>query len=702
MTPTLPSQSRSGKSSVSVKEKTVTAEYRPKAIASASIAKRKEHIAEASQAHLSGRRAEAWLREWDKGVKASRMHALEAFVGLHQESNCCTMEADLGDAAPLLFTRILSWFRLSYKALKEKKSGGGVSSSQGAPSRASPSVSPANSRGNARGFDSRATSAEKRTTTPAYSTGTRSTGKPGSATDAMSAQQFDGAVSGSRLMSTVGNRTPLLLTVQAMIIFSRGASYMTQLVEAGIAGALTDCLECGTQPHSLTIGTGDTASAYRLLTLEERRHVVLLLLYLSNGGRVYREMICEEEGLVHMFHALQREETEEMCLMMTELFIQLGQGNPRIAPLIHNGLVRLILCHCRRRGATGRVTDATKDGGSSCIAEAEREISRRLASYSGLERTVSDHVAFHAARALHFLQITAEEHHFAQCQSGKALPGVHVSVDMVPVVGLRLNATASSTGMETYTASDPLIADLSYPEFLDALLYLTLHDNTRFRVEGSELLALAAKNIQLTRSILSRCFEVLDDDILNITDEDDIERITRRQRLQLSCGRAAVQVILSKPMSDERKSLIMKFVALHGAHISLLKYLRLSDSGDSAAVHDCCRALQIIARASHAQQRMELQHVHLKNFSPLLQVGQIIRDAIGDSLYQALLHDELTEEESFDILRSAKTTKLLSRRSIIEENNFTPEKETDPGAAGSEAAVTVEAENATSAPIASV
>lgn len=704
------------------------------------------------------------------------------------------------------------------------------------------------------------------------------------------------------------SRSALLLLLQAIIIFVRGLSFMTQFVESGVGSMLTDCLECGTQSYPLVEGAPLVPSPFHLLTKSERKHVVLLLLYLANTGRVYRELICDETGLVKLFHALQRERDEDIGILLTELFTSLGHGHPRMAPAIHSGLIRVILFHCQVRGKrsvspagtaggvgavvsngsfpvflsfsttlasstaskevgekvgeemqegsgtsfpgfsltgktpthrrgvvdpsaqavvhpdgnsglpliisegrgkrveekekkkdsyhpwnadstipvslpfpTGtaitlsngtnlanRISPQRERGGPICshgLQKEETDLSSYLHHYHHhyypycspeamelLERTVSDQITFHTARTLHYLQITREEQHFALCQSGRAgFPGAGgISMDLVPIVGLSLpvgvsandappiewerpethgggpgsswRASRTSTCMEgglhgreedgkagekkgvsRHQASSlhPHFAELHFTEFLDALMYLTLHENTRFRVEGSELLALAAKNLKLTRPILTRCFEILDNDMLSIADEDDKARIARRQRLQLSCGRAAVQIILSKPMSEERKTLIIHYVALRGAHLSILKYLRLSDSSDAAAVHDCCKALQLIARASHAQQRAELQQMqhsshwmhsgddddgddgeedHEKQegshsspasaakistvssiggtLSPILQMGFVIHDTIGDHLYQVLLHEELSEEESFAILRAAKSRKL--------------------------------------------
>lgn len=966
-----------------------------------SYRQRRTYALIATDANLSGKRAEKWLCMWDKGGTEMRRNILEAFIYLHHDSNAATIESDLGSAASLLFTRFTSWMRLSYKTLH---SGRGATNGRSAASFETKSTQ---STGTASLRSAVGKNVfEKRISHPFSGTGTASMPRvsgaaaPNRGLPLRAPQSFgaggqegvvaererrleEGSYDGDRLPPTkatpaesapphsfprgrtptpttvavldgprhameestgkgregeVGRKKPLwsenpagktsdteaskdtedsprsvlLLLLQAIIIFMRGAAFMTQFVEAGVASMLADCLECGTQSCPLLEEALVTPSPYRILSKTERKHVVLLLLYLANAGRVYRELIGDEASMVKLFHALQREKDEDIAILLTELFTSLGQGHPRMAPMIHSGLIRVILCHSfaserttltvpslsppppvvsssfsspssfraavpsakatleagkeeeeerqesrthlslptplqrvrplsedsekhveppppagdapllsplermegNRGGPPHRVgtahIDGTATGGRRPSLGVTRtaspstttttttpsvspanpmarsgETSMQLPSLpllhkdhenlssssshrlhpssplppsltSGqewLERTISDCIAFHTARTLHALQITMEEHHYALCQKGGGgVPGVSTSMDLVPIVGLTLSGLEDwkrspfqSSGREAkkrgwwrgrqegaasaivpvmeegepegWSAGrsplchpeegiHPLLKALTFSEFLDAFMYLTLHENTRFRVEGSELLALAAKNIQYTRPILTRCFEMIDDDMFCITDEEDKVRIACRQRRQLSCGRAAVQILLSKPMSEERKTLIIQYIALYGAHISLLKYLRLSDSSDAAAVHDCCKALQLIARASHAQQQAELQQTqqHPSRWicaepesrgekdspdgqkeegegstggfysvgtktstspvpggahSPVLQMGFVIHETVGDHLYQVLLHEELSEEESFAILGAAKSRRVM-------------------------------------------
>ncbi|EPY31946.1 hypothetical protein STCU_03077 [Strigomonas culicis] len=484
-----------------------------------------QRLAAAMDPNLFGRRAEVWVATWDKAPKVARTAVLEALYQLHGASNSSDLEADLGDAAPLFFTRLTSWLRMTYKAFE------------------------------------------------------RPSDAPG------------GAVS------------ILLWLVRALSIFVRGAQYATLLVESGITGALTECLSCG------------TATVPPALAAEERSAILLLLLYIANAGRVYREMVCDEEGLVELLHTMQQEEREDISMLVMDLLVVVGQGNPRMAPLVHTGLVRIILFR------------------------KEDEVAR----FPGALRTRSETVVLQVARALRAMQMTKE----LQFYSGAA-----ESEHLLTIVGLRL---AGAPPGSVAPPTEPLLTAATTEEYLSALLFLNLHDtNTSLRVEGNELLTLAAKNTQLTARILNLCFDTMDDDHLVIAEEDDVAAIATRQRHQLSCGRAVVQIIISTPMTKERRAIIINLIAMRSAHLTLLKYLRMSEGGDLAAVGDCSKALQLLAKAADEQQRRP--ELSAGVYVSLAKVGQSIREAVGDSINQVLLFQEISEEESFAILRAARAT----------------------------------------------
>lgn len=594
---------------------------------------RQRTIAAAAADSLKGRRAEAWLGQWDKGNRRARQCILEAFLALHGESTSETVAADLGDAMPLFFTRVTSWLRLGYCTLAPAGGAAGPSGKQqqagAAAVESSPSPPP---------------------------------GRP---------------------------RSALLLMVQSLAVMLRGGTYITQFIESGLSAALTDCLERG--------ATAAGRQAYAPLSREEKAATVLLLLYVASAGRVYREMICDEDGLASLLRVMQAERDEGLAALLTDLFVLLGQGNPRLAPLVQCGLLRFLVSHC--------------ECGTRAEAAAQRAGARRAAAALGLpvsgagvpkqgegeddekegeEEEENAVVVLEAARALRALQLHKESHHYSVCQQRGAhahtqqqqqqqyqegsVNGAGVpELDQVPVVGYSDAGSASAPGRRyAGYAESELFRRVTGTEFLDALFYLALDDGTRFRVEGGELLAMAAKNAELLPRILNRALDVLDDDVLVIADDDDTAVVSRRHRRQLSCGRVAVQVMLTAPTTEYRRRTIVDLFALRGAHLSLLKYLRLTGLGDTATVVDCCHALQFIARASEEAQRASLSQQQqcgggggagASSASPapmatsaVMRMGHAIRDALGSSPYEVLLHDAPTPDVSLAMMRAARAS----------------------------------------------
>lgn len=567
-----------------------TASRRPKDFtAKAAQVSKNDHVSAAASPALAGSRAAAWLATWDKGNRKSRLCILEAFIALHAQSNSSVIDGDLGDAAPLFFTRLTSWLRLTYKSLR---SGGGGGAREAA-------VGPTSAPGSDAGA------------TPAATEATATT-------------------------ATAAPATPFFLLVQSITLFVRGSSYMTQMIEVGTAATLTDALVCGTTAVPLATAPAAAEPAYAQLSKDERRAVLLLLLFTANAGRVYREMVCEEDGLVQLLHAFQRETDAELAALFTELFLTLGQGNPRMAAFVHTGLLRVILCRLEYE----RVLWVPRAAG-----EEPPFPSRPTMSHDDprVEATLSEDVVFQSASSLRALQLAREARYLSAAAANDASP------DVMPIVGLgKLTAVPGARD----GAADPMLAEAGTPGYLAALFFLALHEtSTRLRVEGCELLSLAAKNINLTQPILTKCLDVLEDDAFSIEEHDDVEAIVRRQRRQLSCGRATAQIMLGEPMSSERKACILDLVALRSGHLTLLKYLRMADSGDAAAVVDCCRALQTIVRAI---ERQEAQGEPGGRPSAYAKMGRAVQAVVGEPLYQMMLYQDITEEESFTILRAAR------------------------------------------------
>ncbi|TPP40675.1 hypothetical protein CGC21_8365 [Leishmania donovani] len=553
--------------------------------------------AAAAAPQLRGRRAAAWLSVWDSACAAQRVCMLEALKALHSASNSNALEEDLGDAAPLLLTRITSWWKLRYGAWVSD----GVSSAAAASMKAA---------GAATVSATQKISAKR----GAASVPPPSTTAPDSSTNA--------SANGSSLAVTSTPAAPsseLLAQVEAITIFLRGSRFLLQF----------------------------------------RRAITLLLLHVVNAGRVYREMVGDKEGLLHVLRALQRETDALVVAPLTELLAVLGQGHPRLASGIQTGLLR-VLADAVKPAQELTATDATSLVGS---------------------RRVSEVVVLHTARAIRALQLQREQHHYAQfCLGDGAEAALEAGVDYVPIVGMDCaENTWGFAGMPAgepprgSSACDPLLRPLSRCEYLDTLFQLALADqDMALQVEGCELLSLAAKNLRFTQDILTRCLDAVDDDEYVIHgDQEDAnvqqERL-RRQRRQLSCGRTAALLLISRPMTSQRRQLLLRLVSQRSGHLTFLKHLRLTAHGDTATVVDCCHALQFIVRAAAEMQR---QHMDFSCVSRLqaasgasgdctssgalwLRVTEAVQAALGESMFQLLLFQKLSESDCMAVLRAAR------------------------------------------------
>ncbi|KAK7200402.1 hypothetical protein NESM_000094300 [Novymonas esmeraldas] len=617
---------------------------------------------------LRGRRAAAWLSVWDSTSTARRVCMLETLKALHSASNSNALEEDLGDAAPLLFTRITSWWKLRYSAW--------VASSVTAVAAASAKAATAAAAAAAAAASATASEAAGPALVSSGTVLTSSTAAGSAAAAAaageptLSLSADVPAASSPCLAPTPTSSSELLAQVEAITLFVRGSRYLLQFVESGGAATLTHCLEA-TSPSS-------TAASTLNLFVLERRATALLLLYVANAGRVYREMVGDEEGLLHVLRTLQRETDATVAAPLTELLAVLGQGHPRLASGTQTGLLRVLANAVQP--APGHVTFRA---GSSATVSAPCS---------------SEVVVLHTARAIRALQLQKEQHHYAQVGpggsgSGGAVAAMESGIDYVPIVGMdaAVNAysfvgpaasvtVSPSCGTATAAAAgcDPLLRPLSRAEYLDALFRLALDDeHMSFRVEGSELLGLAAKNLHLTHDILTRCLDAVDDDeyvIRGNEEEEDAaaqQQRLRRQRRQLSCGRTAVLLFLSRPMTTQRRQLLLRLVSQRSGHLTLLKHLRLTAHGDTAAVVDCCHALQFVVRSAADMQRHTMDVGGVSGHKAAsrsgggvggagtsaavwLRVTEGVQAALGQSVIQLLLFQDLSQADCMAVLRAAR------------------------------------------------
>jgi hypothetical protein len=153
-----------------------------------------------------------------------------------------------------------------------------------------------------------------------------------------------------RLTYQIG--TAVALQLSALSVFLQGQKYLTQFMEVGGIQALTDLVSICKQSRQ-----------------EDKSNGLLLLLHIANSGRVYREMICDGEGIEMLVRATLDETDEKTIELLASLFLALGQGNPRKSSAVHSGLMYIML--------------HGKDEGALCAATTLRSLQLAKQAYVG-------------------------------------------------------------------------------------------------------------------------------------------------------------------------------------------------------------------------------------------------------------------------------------------------------------------------------
>ncbi|EAN79036.1 uncharacterized protein TEOVI_000898100 [Trypanosoma equiperdum] len=362
--------------------------------------------------------------------------------------------------------------------------------------------------------------------------------------------------------------------LSAISVFIRGVRYLTCFAEVGGATTLADTLATGT------------------LCVEDRQEAVLLLLYIANAGRVYREMICDENGVELLIEAMRREEDEKILDLFSALFLAVGEGSSRsLNSPVYLGLIRLL---------------------------------------PNEETTAA--AALYAARTLRTYQTSWEKKYMDSVAANNA-----ENTGSVPVVGINPEDPVGSAQV-----------------LLDSLFALLYHSELTVRAEGSELLALVSKNLQLTGKILSRCLDVVDENRLVVEIDDDVEAIHNLRRHQITLGTTAVKVMLTDWDFEARRRIIVGLVARRSTHFTLLKFLRLLGVAQNTNAVDCCRLVQLLCREAVQQNQRGREDgegsagscISLDKFS------KHIHDVVGSALYSVILHEDLVDEQIEAIVRS--------------------------------------------------
>jgi hypothetical protein len=146
--------------------------------------------------------------------------------------------------------------------------------------------------------------------------------------------------------------TAVSLQLSALSVFLQGQKYLTQFMEVGGIQALTDLVAICTEKRR-----------------DDKNNALLLLLHIANSGRVYREMVCDGEGIEMLVTATATEHDDRTLDLLASLFLGLGQGNPRKAASVHAGLLEIM--------------KSGEDDGALCAATTLRSLQLAKQSFVG-------------------------------------------------------------------------------------------------------------------------------------------------------------------------------------------------------------------------------------------------------------------------------------------------------------------------------
>ena len=403
---------------------------------------------------------------------------------------------------------------------------------------------------------------------------------------------FSRIVTWMRLTYQLGYELSVQLAALSLLL--QGQRFLSAFAEAGGTEMVTDILR-----HARAGGGRD----------DDRRNALVLLIHLANSGRVYRELICDGDGVAHIVASALEEADPKTLEFYSALFLSLGQGNPRKASRVHAGLLALA-----REG---------RDEAALCAASVLRalQMAREHAAVNAYHNGggggsfgTAGPSPTTANRSHHGGEDSSLPHLIGGPSSSSSPPSQHV-----PVVGVD-SASPESVG-----------------RLLDTLFHLLRADSVKLRFEGVELLGLASRSLALVVPIVDRCLLTLDSSVeapAVYTDgatppltspslppiavprganasqreaalpplasssegKDDPSEVRARaqlRRLQLSCGRTLCSILL-QPAEESRVRLYRHFEA-KGGHMSLIRYLSLCDSRNNTAIDEACRALRLLA-----------------------------------------------------------------------------------------------------------
>ena len=380
----------------------------------------------------------------------------------------------------------------------------------------------------------------------------------------------------------------LAVPLSALSLFIQGQRYLTNFTEIGGIQMLTELVSLSGYKHPL-----------------DKENALLLLIHIANAGRVYREMICDADGVKQIAAVALDGADDRILELFGSLFTALGQGNPRKASKVHAGLLYIM-----RHGS---------EGGALAAATALRSLQLTKMAHGGGPNFGSGSVTVGG-------------------DDGGGDAGADVALD--------------STG----TASGGV---------LDAVFHIVQSPNVKLRFEGMELLTIAAHNPQLHLPVLRRCFEALEH--ADITIDEDPTESSRVERLKSSCGRVICTILQMLHPSgrgsalgswsgstDETSERVFALVQRHSGHITLCQFLVSCAGRDVPGQIECCRALRLLVIGPYGQLTTPMEaRTH--------SMGAWVAEACGDALFAELLASELELSEAFAVSITAAIADSFQR-----------------------------------------
>ena len=428
----------------------------------------------------------------------------------------------------------------------------------------------------------------------------------------------------------------LATQLSAISLFLQGQKFLTNFMEVGGIQTLLDII------------------CHRTKVVEDKENTLLILIHISNSGRIYREMICDDVGFPE-----DRVKWAEEVLGMRRDDAKLQRNPEAVKAEIHQKLssrMELLQDEGKLQKAESLETDVTKalsiltglvpysgvdmlvqallrEQNDSCLelfgslfmSLGHGNPRKRSLIDTGLLRALRygcDQAALAAAASLRSLQLSKQ---YYQGSTGSQAFGLltHNNIN---------NSTHDVDEADQVNRVEDSNFEIS--ELIDTFTKLLSKDNVKLRFEGTELLATAAQNNQLWLPILSRMLSIIE----GSSGFEDQQVST--SRFKASAARVLGKVLHCRQESDPITSSVANLFTNHKVCLLLLTEFKHCDIKDMDLQRECMNTLQIIANFK----------TDSLNFRFVEERGMLLR-SLGEQTFSAL---ENKESFSIDGLRAIK------------------------------------------------